>query len=58
MNGTKKENHVQLVNIPDILAELQIADDDYSKALSIPKDDNLELHVTKKSKLLLCKQLS
>ena len=36
------------MSIPDIFEELQIADDDFYKALSISKDDGLELHVKRK----------
>lgn len=36
------------MSIPEIFEELQIADDCYYKALSISKDDGLELHVKKK----------
>ena len=47
VNDPRKENHVQPVNIPEIFAELQIADDDYYKAFSITKDDDREFHLKK-----------
>ena len=36
---------VQPLSIPEILAELQIADDYYYRALSISKDDGFKLHL-------------
>lgn len=40
-----KENFVQQLRIHQILAEFQIVDDDYSRALSISKDDNFGLYL-------------
>ena len=40
-----KENYVQPLTIKAILNELEILEDDYYKALSISKDDDLELHL-------------
>ena len=40
---------VQLLSIPEILAELKILDDDYCKSLSLSKDDGRELHLKGKS---------
>lgn len=36
------------IELPEIFEELQIADDDYYRALSISKDDGLQLHVKRK----------
>ena len=52
----RKENFVQPLSIPEILAELQIADVGYCTAFSISKDDYFELHPSEKeTKFLFCK---
>ena len=43
----RKENFVYPLRIPEILAEFQIADDNYHRALLISKDDDFELHLQK-----------
>ena len=52
----RKEDFVQPLSIPEILAELQIADVGYCRAFSISKDDYFELHPSEKeAKFLFCK---
>ena len=43
--GPTKDNFTQPLNIQKILNELEIFEDDYYKALSISKDEDLELHL-------------
>ena len=40
-----KDNFTQPLSIQEILNELEISEDDYCKALSISKDEDLELHL-------------
>ena len=40
-----KNNFTQPLGIQEILDELKLSKDDYDKALSVSKDDNLELHL-------------
>ena len=42
------DNFTEPLNIKEILDELEISKDDYYRALSIPKDENLELHLKRK----------
>ena len=42
--GPIKDNFTQPLNIQEILSELEISEDDYYKALSKSKDEDLELH--------------
>lgn len=44
----RKVNFVQPLSIADILAELQIADVDYYRALYISKDDDFERHLKRR----------
>ena len=39
---------LQLLSIPEILAELKILDDDYYRSISLSKDDGRELHLKRK----------
>ena len=40
-----KDNFTQLLSIKNILAELRVSKGDYCRALSISKDEDLELHL-------------
>ena len=42
-----KYNYTQQLSISEILDELEISKDDYYRALSISKDEDLELHLKK-----------
>ena len=43
-----KENFTQPLSVKEILDELEISKDDYYRALSISKDEDLELHLKRK----------
>ena len=43
-----KDNFTQPLSVKEILDELEISKDDYYRALSISKDESLELHLKRK----------
>ena len=43
--GPTKDSYTQPLSISEILDELEISKDDYCRALSISKDEDLELHL-------------
>ena len=43
-----KNNFTQPLSVKEILDELEISKDDYYRALSISKDEELELHLKRK----------
>ena len=43
--GPTKDNFTQPLSVKEILDELEISKDDYHRAFSISKDDDLELHL-------------
>ena len=45
MIGPTKDNFTQPLSVKEILDELEISKDDYHRAFSILKDDDLELHL-------------
>ena len=45
-----KDNFTDPVNVKEILDELQISKNDYYRALSISKDEDLELHLKRLEK--------
>ena len=49
---SKKRNACTTIEHPDILAELQILDDDYYRAISTSKDEGFELHLKRKPKCI------
>ena len=49
MIDSTKDNFAQPVSVKEILDELEIPRDDYYRALSISKDEDVELHLTIKS---------
>ena len=50
---SNKDKFAQPLIVKEILDELEISKDDYYRALSISKDEDLELHLRKTSFLLL-----
>ena len=49
-----KDNFTQPLSVKEILDELEISKDDYYRALSISKDEDLELHLKKEPNSLFC----
>ena len=45
MIDSTKDNFTQPLTIKEILHEFEISKDDYYRALSIPTDEDLELHL-------------
>ena len=47
-----KDNFTQTLNVKEILDELEISKGDYNRALSISKDEDLNLHLKREPKFL------
>ena len=49
MIGPTKDNFTQCLSIQEILDELEVSNDNYYEALTVSKDDDLELHLKRQT---------
>ena len=49
MIGPTKDNFTQRLSIEEILDELEVSKDNYYEALTVSKDDDLELHLKRQT---------